>query len=89
MLSDVAIRKTKPAAKPVKLFDERGLYLLLTPAGGKLWRLAVKDPNDRAYNRTSFLLERTEMMQQWADFLDGLKHGHLHGRKAASNVPSS
>jgi hypothetical protein len=34
---------------------------------------AVKDPNGRAYNRTAFLAERHEMMQAWADYLDGLK----------------
>ena len=34
---------------------------------------AVKDPNGRAYNRTSFLNERTKMMQAWADYLDKLK----------------
>jgi integrase len=34
---------------------------------------AVKDPNGRAYNRTSFLPERRDMMQQWADYLDKLK----------------
>lgn len=34
---------------------------------------AVKDPNGRAYNRTSFLPERKEMMQKWADYLDGIK----------------
>lgn len=34
---------------------------------------AVKDPNGRAYNRTSFLPERTAMMQKWADYLDDLK----------------
>lgn len=34
---------------------------------------AVKDPNGRAYNRTSFLPERRAMMQTWADFLDSLK----------------
>jgi integrase len=33
----------------------------------------VKDPNRRAYNRTSFLAERKEMMQKWADYLDELK----------------
>ncbi len=33
---------------------------------------AVRDPNGRAYNRTSFSLERREMMQKWADYLDGL-----------------
>jgi integrase len=35
----------------------------------------VKDPNGRAYNRTSFLPERKRMMQQWADYLDRLKTG--------------
>ena len=34
---------------------------------------AVKDPNGRAYNRTAFLPERREMMQNWADYLDKLK----------------
>jgi integrase len=36
---------------------------------------AVKDPNGRAYNRTSHLPERRKMMQQWADYLDKLKAG--------------
>lgn len=36
---------------------------------------AVRDPNGRAYNRTSHLAERKKMMQQWADYLDGLKAG--------------
>jgi integrase len=36
---------------------------------------AVKDANGRAYNRTSFLDDRKKMMQQWADYLDGLKAG--------------
>jgi integrase len=38
---------------------------------------AVKDPNGRAYNRTSFLTERAEMMQEWADYLDQLKAGRV------------
>jgi integrase len=36
---------------------------------------AVRDPNGRAYNRTSHLAGRREMMQTWADYLDGLKKG--------------
>jgi integrase len=36
---------------------------------------AVRDPNGRAYNRTAHLAERRKMMQQWADYLDGLKAG--------------
>ena len=34
---------------------------------------AVKDANGRAYNRTTHLKQRREMMQQWADYLDRLK----------------
>lgn len=33
---------------------------------------AVKDPNGRAYNRTSHLQVRREMMQKWAEYLDEL-----------------
>ena len=36
---------------------------------------AVKDPNGRAYNRTSHLEERRRIMQTWADYLDGLRQG--------------
>jgi integrase len=36
---------------------------------------AVRDPNGRAYNRTAHLNERRKMMQNWADYLDGLKVG--------------
>ncbi|MCB1669323.1 MAG: integrase arm-type DNA-binding domain-containing protein [Porticoccaceae bacterium] len=34
---------------------------------------AVKDANGRAYNRTTHLKQRREMMQKWADYLDNLK----------------
>lgn len=34
---------------------------------------AVRDPLGRAYNRTAHLAERRDMMQQWSDYLDGLK----------------
>jgi len=33
----------------------------------------VRDPLGRAYNRTTHLAERAEMMQAWADYLDRLK----------------
>jgi integrase len=36
---------------------------------------AVRDPLGRAYNRTKHLQQRREMMQTWADYLDGLKAG--------------
>jgi hypothetical protein len=36
---------------------------------------AVRDPLGRAYNRTAHLPERVQMIQRWADYLDGLKAG--------------
>ncbi|MFQ9868327.1 MAG: Arm DNA-binding domain-containing protein [Bilophila wadsworthia] len=38
-LTDTAIRAAKPAKKQQKLFDAKGLYLLITPGGTKSWRL--------------------------------------------------
>lgn len=37
-LTDTAVRNAKPGKKPIKLFDGRGLYLEVSPAGGKWWR---------------------------------------------------
>lgn len=34
---------------------------------------AVRDPNGRAYNRTTHLPQRREMMQNWSDYLDQLR----------------
>src|SRR2546430_17302911 len=41
-LSDTRVRGAKPRERPYKLFDERGLYLLVTPTGGRLWRLKYR-----------------------------------------------
>ena len=41
-LTDIAIRSAKAADKPVRLFDGGGLYLELSPAGGKWWRLKYR-----------------------------------------------
>ena len=41
-LTDTAVRSAKPTDKPVKLFDERGLFLLIAPAGGKWWRFRYR-----------------------------------------------
>jgi integrase len=42
ILSDTRIRAAKPMERPYKLFDERGLYLLVTPSGNRLWRLRYR-----------------------------------------------
>ena len=41
-LSPVEVSKAKPGTKDYKLFDGGGLFLLITPSGGKLWRLKYR-----------------------------------------------
>lgn len=41
-LTDVAVRNAKPGDKPIKLADGRGLYLEVSPSGGKWWRLKYR-----------------------------------------------
>ena len=41
-LTDTAIRNVKPSAKPFKLFDSGGMYLEVSPSGGKWWRLKFR-----------------------------------------------
>ncbi|HSS45844.1 MAG TPA: Arm DNA-binding domain-containing protein, partial [Burkholderiales bacterium] len=41
-LTDTAIRNAKPGEKPVKMFDERGLFLLVIPSGGRWWRFKYR-----------------------------------------------
>lgn len=41
-LTDIAIRNAKPRAKPYKMGDERGLFLLVQPSGGKLWKVKYR-----------------------------------------------
>lgn len=38
-LTAIALNAAKPKAKPYKLTDGRGLYLLVMPTGGRLWRM--------------------------------------------------
>ena len=37
-LTETAIKKAKPADKPIKLSDGKGMYLLVNPIGSRLWR---------------------------------------------------
>src|ERR1700684_3616956 len=41
-LSETTIRGAKSAEKALKLFDGRGLFLLVTPTGGKWWRFKYR-----------------------------------------------
>ena len=37
-LTALAVRQAQPSIKPYKLYDERGLFLLVNPSGSKIWR---------------------------------------------------
>ena len=37
-LTEVAIRAAKPQPKPYKVYDEKGMFLLVKPNGARLWR---------------------------------------------------
>ena len=41
-LNDAQVRNVKPADRAYKLFDNDGFFLLVTPAGGRLWRLKYR-----------------------------------------------
>lgn len=42
MLTDVALKNMKPAAKPYKRSDGGGLFVLVQPNGRKSWNIACR-----------------------------------------------
>jgi integrase len=42
LLTTTKIQNTKPGPKPLRLFDGRGLYLEVTPSGGRWWRFKYR-----------------------------------------------
>ncbi|HJS89830.1 MAG TPA: integrase arm-type DNA-binding domain-containing protein [Steroidobacteraceae bacterium] len=42
MLTEAKIRSAKPREKKYKLYDERGLYIIVTPQGGRWWRFKYR-----------------------------------------------
>ena len=52
-LSPVQVKSAKPQEKTYRLFDGGGLYLEITSAGSKLWRMKFRQANGKE-NRLSF-----------------------------------
>lgn len=46
-LSDASIKAVKPTDKPQKISDGEGMYLFVSPSGGKHWRLDYRFGNKR------------------------------------------
>lgn len=53
MLSPSAVANAKPGAKPYKLADERGMFLLVNPTGSRWWRFKYRRPGTRKENLLS------------------------------------
>ena len=53
MLTPSAVQNAKPQAKPYKLTDERGMYLLVMPDGARWWRMDYRRPDTRRRNTVS------------------------------------
>ena len=95
-LSDTAVRNAKPTQKPRKLSDGRGLYLLITPAGGKLWRFKYRfDGKEKllalgVYPEVSLKLarqRREEAREQLAQDIDPM--AARQAAKAATEHPGN
>jgi hypothetical protein len=42
VLNDTRVRNAKSRERAFKLYDERGLFLVVTPTGGRLWRFKYR-----------------------------------------------
>jgi integrase len=77
-LTAKAVKDAKPKEKDYKLFDGRGLYLQVTKAGGKLWRLKYRiDGKEKklamgAYPEISLQRARELREQYKADVAEGV-----------------
>jgi len=86
-LTDAKVRTVKVGKKPQKLFDGGGLFLLITPSGGKLWKFKYRfEGKEKKYAK--YLPERSVMMQHRADYLDRLMNNEESeiGKKFAKAV---
>ncbi|MBX8802530.1 integrase arm-type DNA-binding domain-containing protein [Ochrobactrum sp. MR28] len=87
MLTDVAIRKAKPADKSYHLTDANGLSVFITTAGGKLWRYRYRYDGKAAilslgaYPDVS-LLEAREMREEARKQLKSGLNPSLERKKA-------
>jgi integrase len=97
-LTDVQIRNAKPTEKPRKLPDMEGLYLFLSTAGGKSWRLDYRFSGKRktltfgTYPTLSLAEARAKrdeakkLLAEGADPSLAKKRAHLDAMAAAGNT---
>ena len=87
-LTDTAIKTAKPGASPVKMSDGKGMYLLVTPGGAKLWRWKYRVLGKEkvmalgAYPETSIAQARNGLLEARKLLAAGAgPHGRAQGRQ--------
>lgn len=76
-LTDAKCKSAKPSKSIWKLFDGGGLYLAVTPSGGKLWRIAYRingKPQTASLGGLE-IVSLKEARQQLAEFKINLRKG--------------
>ena len=92
MLSETQIRGLKSVATPKKIFDARGLYLLVTPIGSRLWRFKYRYAGKEKllslgqYPQVSLKLARRKCDEARLQLSDGIDPAI---RKAANKLDTS
>ncbi|WP_136525391.1 tyrosine-type recombinase/integrase [Geomonas ferrireducens] len=76
-LSDLQVSRAKTQGKQVTLFDGGGLFIVLTPAGGKLWRFKYRfGGKDKLLSLGSYPeISLAEARSKWAVFRKLLAEG--------------
>lgn len=89
-LTDTQVRNAKPQAKDFKLFDGGGLFLLVTPTGGKLWRLKYRFGGREkllsfgAYPQISLAAARQKRDESKSQIANGIDPGEAKKDEARS-----
>lgn len=74
MLTDLAVRKAVAREKPYKLSDGGGLYLLVTKAGQRCWRVDYRFGEKRSTAALGVTQPETSAIKAWLDALpDGVR----------------
>jgi integrase len=93
MLTDTAVKKAKPATKAYKLYDTGGMFVLVAPTGGKLWRLKFRFAGKEkllslgAYPEVSLADARIKRDEARKQLHDGVDPGEV--RKAVKRARAS
>ena len=91
-LSDIQVSKAKPKDSDYKLNDGFGLYLLVTPTGGKLWRFKYRFANKPkllsfgSYPEISIAAARRKREEARSLIANGVDPGEVRKAQKAAGI---